>query len=197
MLTTAGENTQPGPSTVKMETEQPEMDAGPRTPENPISVQEPMTPLTGKTPKFNEHVCENETFTDQQLCKQENNSNSEEEEPEILQIKVEQEEFWTNQEVEKFIQKQETAVTENQDEEGSPHKDSGSAESEELKMKKRRLKTGSHHEDVSHQHKEGEVLQIQQLCDQEMYSSLDQEGKDPVQVKEEEEDLCVSQDQLC
>ncbi|KAM9307289.1 uncharacterized protein KZ484_000640 isoform 2-T2 [Pholidichthys leucotaenia] len=130
------------------------MDARPRTPGNPISVQGSVTPLTGKTPKFNErHV----------------------EESDPLQIKEEQEEFWTHKEVEEFIQKQEldivtvtsistenehrepnsdqllcltSAVTEHQDEEGSRHVDSGSAESEELKMKKRHLKTASHHEGV-------------------------------------------------
>ncbi|KAM9306769.1 uncharacterized protein KZ484_000159 isoform 2-T2 [Pholidichthys leucotaenia] len=143
-----------------MKTEQPEMDARPRTPENPISVQGPVTPLTEK------------------LCNQENKSSLEQEEPGPQQIKEEQEEFWTNQEVKQFIEKQEidiitvtslyvehehrepepnseqlhcltSTVTENQDEGGSRHVDSRSAESEELKTKRRRLKTRSHHEDIA------------------------------------------------
>ncbi|KAM9306610.1 uncharacterized protein KZ484_000025 [Pholidichthys leucotaenia] len=229
-----------------METEQPEMEARPRTPGNLNSVQGPETPLTGKTPKFDEqHVCENEMMTDQHLCNQENQSSLDQEEPEPLQIKeeeeepeplqikeeeeaatepleikAEQEEFWTSQEVEQFIQKQEadifmltsisvenehrepepnsdqllcltSAVTENQDEEGSWHVDSGSAESEELKRKQRCLKTRIHHEDAPHvQKKEEKVLQIQQLCNQERNSSLDQEEKDPAQ-----EELYISLEQ--
>ncbi|KAM9306933.1 uncharacterized protein KZ484_000276 [Pholidichthys leucotaenia] len=146
------------------------------------------------------------------------------EEPEPQEIKEEQEEFWTSHEVEQFILKQEidiitmtsiseenehrepepnsyqllcltTAVTDNQGEEGSRHVDSGSAESEELKMKKIHLKTGSHHGDTPHVQKEEEVLQIQQLCNQERNSSLDQVEKYLAQVKEEDEEFCVSQQQ--
>ncbi|KAM9306612.1 uncharacterized protein KZ484_000028 [Pholidichthys leucotaenia] len=150
----------------------------------------------------------------------------EEEAPESVQIKEEQEKVWTSQEVEQFMQKQETdifmvtsisiknehrepepnsdqllcltsAITENQDEEGSRHVDSGSAESEELKMKKRRLKTRIHHEDVLQLHdcKEEEVLTVQQHCNQERNSSLDQEEQDAAQVKDEEEALCTSQEE--
>ncbi|KAM9306241.1 uncharacterized protein KZ484_026737 [Pholidichthys leucotaenia] len=118
--------------TVKMETEQPEVEARPRTPENTVSVQGPVTLLTGKMPKFNDQrVCENEFLPDQQLCNQENNSSLEQEEllqikveqegPELHQIKeepeepepqikVEHEESWNNQEVEQFIQKRETNI---------------------------------------------------------------------------------------
>ncbi|KAM9306810.1 uncharacterized protein KZ484_000188 [Pholidichthys leucotaenia] len=169
-----------------MKTERPETDARSRTPENPIGVQGPVTPLTGQTPTFNEHhVWENKSFPDKQLCDQEKNSSLEQKksepleikeeqlEPEPLPIKEEQEEFWTNQRVEQFIQKQETdstsvtsisvenehrepepnsdqllclasAVSENREEEGSQHVDSGSAESDELKPKKRHLKTRIH-----------------------------------------------------
>ncbi|KAM9306617.1 uncharacterized protein KZ484_000033 [Pholidichthys leucotaenia] len=221
-----------------METEQPEMEARPRTPGNPISVQGPETPLTGKTLKSNgkaaEHnILKNEFVPDQQLWSQENNLSLKEEEPEPLHIKEEQEarglpqiheeaderDLCTIQELLWFIQKQAADVvmvtsisgknehrepepnsdqllcltsTENQDEEGSRHVDSGSAESEELKMKKRRLETGSHYEDTLHVLKKEEVLQIQQLSNQERNSNLDQEEQDSAQVKKEEEELCIS-----
>ncbi|KAM9306381.1 uncharacterized protein KZ484_026858 isoform 2-T2 [Pholidichthys leucotaenia] len=85
--------------------------------------------------------------------------------------------------------------TEIQDEEGSRHVDSGSTKEEEPKLKKRRLETRSHHKDAPQLHdcKEEEVLTVQQLCNQERNSSLDQEEQDAAQVKEEEEELCSSQ----
>ncbi|XP_063317016.1 uncharacterized protein LOC134616217 [Pelmatolapia mariae] len=42
--------------------------------------------------------------------------------------------------------------------------------------------------------KEEEVLPEQQLCDQERSSSLDQEEPEPPQIKEEQEELCSSQE---
>ncbi|KAM9307433.1 uncharacterized protein KZ484_000756 [Pholidichthys leucotaenia] len=144
--------------------------------------------------EFNEQLaCGGECFPDQQPSNKENNF--ERQDPELLQIKEEQDEIWTRQEIEQFIQNQEievltvastdeefeyrepkpnreqllcltSALTENQDEEGSPGVDSGSAESEELAPKKRRLETGSHHEDAP-----------------------------DTQVKEEKEELCISQEQ--
>ncbi|KAM9333143.1 uncharacterized protein KZ484_018213 [Pholidichthys leucotaenia] len=52
-------------------------------------------------------------------------------------------------------------------------------------------------EDVPQLHdcKEEEVLTVQQLCNQERKSSLDQEEQDSAQVKEEEEELCSSQEE--
>ncbi|KAM9364719.1 uncharacterized protein KZ484_010885 [Pholidichthys leucotaenia] len=107
-----------------------------------------------------------------------------------------------------------SAGTEIQDEEGSRHVDSGSTkEEEEPKSKKRRLKTGSHSngDDDSvtsdtlfenktdapqlHDCKEEEVLTVQQLCNQERNSSLDQQEHNAAQVKEEEEELCSSQEE--
>ncbi|KAM9364750.1 uncharacterized protein KZ484_010921 [Pholidichthys leucotaenia] len=44
-----------------------------------------------------------------------------------------------------------------------------------------------------HDCKEEEILTIQQLCNQERNSSLDQEEQDTAQVKEEEEEFCSSQ----
>ncbi|KAM9365933.1 uncharacterized protein KZ484_012049 [Pholidichthys leucotaenia] len=102
-----------------------------------------------------------------------------------------------------------SAGTEIQDEEGSRYVDSGSTkEEEEPKPKKRRLKTGSdsnsddnsvtsetlceNETDVPQLHdcKEEEVPTVQQLCNQERNSSLDQEEQDAARVKEEEEELC-------
>ncbi|KAM9306611.1 uncharacterized protein KZ484_000026 [Pholidichthys leucotaenia] len=85
--------------------------------------------------------------------------------------------------------------TEIHDEEGSRHVDSGSTKEEAPKPKKRRLKTRSHHKDAPRLHdcKEEEVLTVQQLCNQEKNSCLDQEEQDAVQVKEEE--LCSSQEE--
>ncbi|KAM9342359.1 uncharacterized protein KZ484_015060 [Pholidichthys leucotaenia] len=116
-----------------------------------------------------------------------------------------------------------SAGTEIQDEEGSWNVDSGSTKEEEPKSKKRRLKTRSHHEEfqrmTDHPHrlfdftsrpvvnlqridapqlhdcKEEEVLTVHQLWNQERNSSLDQEGQDAAQVKEEKEELCTSQEE--
>ncbi|KAM9342051.1 uncharacterized protein KZ484_014726 [Pholidichthys leucotaenia] len=90
-----------------------------------------------------------------------------------------------------------SAGTEVQDEEGSWHVDSGSTKAEEPKPKKRRLGTGSHHEDVPQLHdcKEEEVLTVQQFCNQERNSGLDQEEQYTVQVKEEEEELFSSEEE--
>ncbi|KAM9364826.1 uncharacterized protein KZ484_011010 [Pholidichthys leucotaenia] len=89
-----------------------------------------------------------------------------------------------------------SAGTEIQDEQGSWHVDSGSTkEEEEPKPKKRRLKTRSHHEDAPqlHDYKE-EGVTVQQLCNQERNSNLDQEEQDAARGKEEEE-LCTSQEE--
>ncbi|KAM9310791.1 uncharacterized protein KZ484_026607 isoform 1-T1 [Pholidichthys leucotaenia] len=192
-------------STGSVRKQEPEMDGRPRTPENPVILQRAVTPVTAKTPAFNDftiqHVLESGLSLHQQLWKKENNSSLDPEEPEPFLIKVEQEEpeplnikqeepellqlkeendepeerikekweeFFTSQEIEQFIQKQETdtfmvtpiyvencseqllcvhsAVSENQDEEGSQCVDSGSTEIDELKAKKRLLETESEHE---------------------------------------------------
>ncbi|KAM9364834.1 uncharacterized protein KZ484_011018 [Pholidichthys leucotaenia] len=102
-----------------------------------------------------------------------------------------------------------SAGTEIQDEEGSWHVDSGSTKEEEPKPKKRRLKARSNSDEDSltsktlcenetdapqlHDCKE-EILTVQQLCNQDRNSSLEQEELDAAQVKEEEE-LCTSQEE--
>ncbi|XP_027141688.1 zinc finger and SCAN domain-containing protein 31 isoform X2 [Larimichthys crocea] len=55
-----------------------------------------------------------------------------------------------------------------------------------------------HRIDLQQQHvceeEEEEVLTDQQLCNQERSSSLDQEDPEPLQIKEEQEELCTSQE---
>ncbi|KAM9364855.1 uncharacterized protein KZ484_011040 [Pholidichthys leucotaenia] len=148
-----------------------------------------------------QHVCENEFSSDQQLWNQEENSGLEQEEPEPPQVKEEQEELCISQEGEQLVVKLEadtlmvTLISEeNQQSEAEPNSgqllshNSGSTK-EEPKSKKRLLKTGSHHEDGPQlcDCKEEEVLTVQQLCNQERNSSLDQVEQDLTQVKEEEE----------
>ncbi|KAM9344207.1 uncharacterized protein KZ484_016573 isoform 1-T2 [Pholidichthys leucotaenia] len=104
-----------------------------------------------------------------------------------------------------------SAVTEIQDEEGSQHVNSGSLKEEEPKPKKRRLKTRSHSNsddnsltsktlcgnetDAPRLHKEEKFLNVQEVCSQERDSSLGSKEQDAAKVKEEEEELCTSQEE--
>ncbi|XP_039658383.1 transcriptional regulator CRZ1-like isoform X9 [Perca fluviatilis] len=101
---------------------------------------------------------------------------------------------------------------ESQDQKGGKHGDSGSTRNTEPEPKKRRRKSRSHTNNVDNtnmsaihtntqtelpqQHvcKEEEVLSDQQLCIQERNSSLDQEDPEPPQIKDEQEELCTSQE---
>uniref|UniRef100_A0A8C9Y211 C2H2-type domain-containing protein n=1 Tax=Sander lucioperca TaxID=283035 RepID=A0A8C9Y211_SANLU len=101
---------------------------------------------------------------------------------------------------------------ESQDQKGGKHGDSGSTRNAEPEPKKRRLKSRSHRNNVDNtnmseihpntqtelpqQHvcKEEEVLSDQQLCIQEKKSSLDQEDPEPPKIKEEQDELCTSQE---
>ncbi|GLD49872.1 zinc finger protein 286A-like isoform X1 [Lates japonicus] len=235
-----------------------------------------------------QHVCkEEEVLTDQQLCNQERNSSLDQEDPEPLQIKEEQEEICSSQEGEQLVLKQEidtlmltsdheetdhsepepdsdhqllshnSPVAESQDQRGSKHEDSGSTRNAEPKPQRRRRKNSSdsdneynpamsdsdsetdkgqthmaaeeifrvfektiveyeeevdrqrrlldivlnpeiklHRIDLPQQHvcKEEEVLTDLQLCNQERNSSLDQEDPEPLQIKEEQEEICTSQE---
>ncbi|KAM9309934.1 uncharacterized protein KZ484_025849 [Pholidichthys leucotaenia] len=147
---------------------------------------------------------ENGLSAGQQLQNQEVNSSfgpvesehlqikEEQEEPELLEIKVEQEEFCTGQDIEQSVLL--SAASENQDEEGSQCVDSGSTENKELKAKKRQLETKRQHEDVQKQLElmEEEALTIQQLWNQERNSLLDLEEHDIPQIKE---DSCDTQEE--
>ncbi|XP_038566432.1 golgin subfamily A member 6-like protein 6 [Micropterus salmoides] len=103
-------------------------------------------------------------------------------------------------------------VAESQDQKGGEHEDSGSTRDAEPEQKNQDHKSRSHrnnvnkstmsevhhnpHTELPQQHvwKEEEVLADQQLCIQERNSSLDQEDPEPPQIKEEQEELCTSQE---
>ncbi|XP_050928022.1 putative mediator of RNA polymerase II transcription subunit 26 [Lates calcarifer] len=104
-------------------------------------------------------------------------------------------------------------VAESQDQRGSKHEDSGSTRNAEPTPQKRQNGNSGHsdkafkqkhplkrhlktHMDLPQQHvcKEEEVLTDQQLCNQERNSSLDQEDPEPLQIKEEQEEICSSQE---
>ncbi|KAM9364797.1 uncharacterized protein KZ484_010977 [Pholidichthys leucotaenia] len=147
------------------------------------------------------------------------------EKPELPQVKEEQEELCISQEGEQPVVKLEadalmvtliseekqqseaepnseqllshhSAGTEIQDEEGSHHVDLGSTkEDEEPKPKKRRLTTGSHHEDFQEQHVcVNEFSPDQQLWKQEENWILDQKEPEPPHGKEEQEEFCINQE---
>ncbi|XP_034092644.1 zinc finger protein 3-like isoform X3 [Gymnodraco acuticeps] len=141
-----------------------------------------------------QHVCnEEEVLTDQQLCSQERNSSLDQEDPEPPQIKEEQEELCTSQEEEQLGLKQETDVfMVTLTDEESVH--SGQTCAKES-VGKPQIKL--HRTELPQQHvcNEEEVLTDQQLCSQERNSSLDQEDPEPPQIKEEQEELCTSQEE--
>ncbi|KAM9309173.1 uncharacterized protein KZ484_025287 [Pholidichthys leucotaenia] len=174
---------------------------------------------------------EDEVLTDQQLWNQERNSILDQEEPEPPEMKEEQEELCISQEGEVLAVKLEAnslmvtpvseendqseaePISEQQDEEGSQHVDSGLAEEEEPRTKKRRLTHRSHsnsddHRLISEIHDEDktdglqlhdckveEVVAVQQRWNQVGKSCLDQEDCDAAQIKVEEEELCTSQEE--
>ncbi|KAM9424424.1 uncharacterized protein KZ484_001502 [Pholidichthys leucotaenia] len=145
--------------------------------------------------------CKEEVLVDQQLWKQERISVLEQQEREPPQME-EQHEPEPPQENEQSgaepnseqVLSHNYAVTAIKDEEGSRYVDSESIkEEEEPKPKKRRLKTRSHNFPQQPDCKE-EVLVDQQLWKQEGTSVLEQEEREPPQVKEEEEELFISQE---
>ncbi|XP_028434230.1 zinc finger protein 239-like [Perca flavescens] len=102
---------------------------------------------------------------------------------------------------------------ESRDQKGGEHGDSGSTRNAEPEPKKRRRKSRSHSNNVDNSNvseihpntqtelpqqpvckEEEEVLSDQQLCIQERNSRLDQEDPEPPQIKEEQEELCTSQE---
>ncbi|XP_038590140.1 zinc finger protein 2 homolog isoform X3 [Micropterus salmoides] len=108
-------------------------------------------------------------------------------------------------------------VAESQDQKGGEHEDSGSTRDAEPKLKNQDHNSRSprnnvhkstmsevHHDphtELPQQHvckeeeeEEEEVLADQQLCIQERIPGLDQEDPQPPQVKEEQEELCTSQE---
>ncbi|XP_023010719.3 uncharacterized protein LOC106676390 [Maylandia zebra] len=133
-----------------------------------------------------QHDCEEEEGLDeQQVCNQERNSSLDQEDPEPPQIKEEQEELCSSQEGEQLgLKKEAEGIIVWTDE-------------EQLRLLETICKPEIklHRIDV-HQHafKEEDVLTDQQVFNQERNSSLDQEDPQPPQIKEEQEELCRSQE---
>ncbi|XP_039659998.1 uncharacterized protein LOC120561114 [Perca fluviatilis] len=129
-----------------------------------------------------QHGCkEEEVLSDQQLCIQERNSSLDQEDPDPPQITEDQEELCTSQEGEQLVQKQETDT----------FRHSNNINNSDMSEIHRNTQT-----ELPQQHvcKEEEVLSDQQLCIQERNSSLDQEDPEPPQIKEDQEELCTSQE---
>ncbi|XP_026005074.1 zinc finger protein 112-like isoform X2 [Astatotilapia calliptera] len=134
----------------------------------------------------------------QQVCEEERSSSVEQEEPEAPQIKEEQEELCSSQEGEQLGLKEEPEV----------HNDPVQYE-EEMERQRRLLditwkpQIKLHRTDVPQQpvceeeeeeEEEEEVLPEQQLWNQERSSSVEQEEPEAPQIKEEQEELCSSQE---
>ncbi|CAI5681691.1 unnamed protein product [Oreochromis niloticus] len=134
-----------------------------------------------------QHDCEEEEGLDeQQVCNQERNSSVDQEDPEPPQITEEQEELCSSQEGEQLgLKKESEGIIVWTDE-------------EQLRLLETICKPEIrlHRIDVVQQHafKEEEVLTDQQIFNQERNSSLDQEDPEPPQIKEEQEELCRSQE---
>ncbi|XP_058505039.1 trichohyalin-like isoform X3 [Solea solea] len=147
-----------------------------------------------------QHVCkEEEVLTEQQLWNQERNSSLDQEEPESLQIKEEQEETCTSHEGEQLEVKQEAdTLMLTPDNEESDHMEPGRNEEDVDLQHRLHMKWGPviklQSTELPQQHvcKEEEVLTEQQLWNQERNSSLDQEEPESLQIKEEEEEICTS-----
>ncbi|KAM9309591.1 uncharacterized protein KZ484_025598 [Pholidichthys leucotaenia] len=134
-------------------------------------------------------------------------------EGEVLAVKLEANSLMVTPISEENNHSEAEQINEQQDEEGSQHVDSGLAEEEEPRTKKRRLTHRSHsnsddHCLISEIHDEDktdglqlrdckveEVVAVQQLWNQMGNSCLDQEDEDAAQVKVEEEDLRTSQEE--
>ncbi|XP_039905891.1 zinc finger protein 180-like isoform X1 [Simochromis diagramma] len=139
-----------------------------------------------------QQVCEEEeVLPEQQLWNQERSFNVDQEEPEPPQIKEEQEELCSSQEGEQLGLKEEPEV-----------RNDPVQYEEEIDHQRRLLditwkpEIKLHRTDVPQQHiyEEQEVLPEQQLCDQERSSSVEQKDPEPPQIKEEQEELCSSQE---
>ncbi|XP_005753623.1 putative mediator of RNA polymerase II transcription subunit 26 [Pundamilia nyererei] len=129
---------------------------------------------------------EEEGLNEQQVCNQERNSNLGQEDPEPPQITEEQEELCSSQEGEQLgLKKEAESIIVWTDE-------------EQLRLLETICKPEIklHRIDVHQQHafKEEDVLTDQQVFNQERNSSLDQEDPQPPQIKEEQEELCRSQE---
>ncbi|XP_039463756.1 zinc finger and SCAN domain-containing protein 12-like [Oreochromis aureus] len=149
-------------------------------------------------------VCEEEeeeVLPEQQLWNQERSSRVDQEEPEPPQIKEEQEELCSSQEGEQLGLKEETdtfmvtAAEEGEHSEPGGGREHFFSQGSETFMRIQSQSKEISVPDVPQQPVcEEEVLPEQQLWNQERSSSLDQEEPEPPQIKEEQEELCSSQE---
>uniref|UniRef100_A0AAQ6ALD9 C2H2-type domain-containing protein n=1 Tax=Amphiprion ocellaris TaxID=80972 RepID=A0AAQ6ALD9_AMPOC len=161
------------------------------------------------TDRLQHYVQEENVLAVQNVCNQERNSSVDQEDPEPPQMKEEQEELCTSQEGEHLVLMQEadTLVQRNSKCEeisgeifGLSDKRFGQLD-EDIDYRRRQVdmiwKPSIMLHRVDHQHqdvrKEGNGLANQQLCNQERKVSLDQKEAEPPEIKEEEEELCTSQ----
>ncbi|XP_042072142.1 zinc finger protein 37 homolog isoform X1 [Haplochromis burtoni] len=138
-----------------------------------------------RKPDRNSHIIE-ESLGEQQVCNQETNSSLDQEDPEPPQIKEEQEELCSSQEGEQLGRKQEAEDI------------IVWIDEEQLRLLEMVWKPEmqSHRIDLHQQsvHDEEMVTREKQVCNKERNSSLDQEDPEPPQIKEEQEELCSSQE---
>ncbi|KAM4580772.1 uncharacterized protein PAE49_005493 [Odontesthes bonariensis] len=148
-----------------------------------------------------------EVLMDRQLCKQERNSSPDVKEPQPSTIKEEQEELCISQDLDQPVVKQEynivTVTYEESDQSEPEHEhqnheelnrsDTGIANISPMSRSQCNPGTVS---DFAQQHvcKQKGVLVDQQPCKQERNLSLDQREPQSSYVKEEQDDLCISQD---
>ncbi|XP_051805466.1 zinc finger protein 180-like [Acanthochromis polyacanthus] len=157
------------------------------------------------TDLLQQNVQEENVLAEQNLCNQERNSNLDQEDPEPPQMKEEQEELRTSQEGEQLVLMEEADALVQ-----------GNSNCEEIfGVSDKRL--GQLDEDIDDQHmlkdmiwkpriilhridhqhqdvcKEGNGLANQHLCNQENKFRLDQKEAEPPQIKEDQEELCTSQ----
>ncbi|XP_030609251.1 zinc finger protein with KRAB and SCAN domains 8-like [Archocentrus centrarchus] len=160
--------------------------------EEEISRQRKLLDISSRKPDTNshitdlphQHVCKEEEVLDkQQVCKQERNSSLDQENPEPPQIKEEQEEVCSSQEGEQLGVKQEADWT----------------DEERFRLLETIWKPEImlHRIDLQQQHvcEEEVIFPDQQVCNQKRNSSLDREDPEPPQIKEEQEELCSSQEE--
>ncbi|XP_051809135.1 zinc finger protein 239-like [Acanthochromis polyacanthus] len=161
------------------------------------------------TDLLQQNVQEENVVAEQNLCNQEKNSSVDQEDPEPPEMKEEQEELCTSQEGEHLVLMEEadTLVQCNSNCEeisreifGVSDKRLGQLDEDiddQRRLKDMIWKPRIMLHKIDHQHqdvcKEGNGLPNQHLCNQENKFHLDQKEAEPPQIKEEQEELCTSQ----
>ncbi|KAM9342361.1 uncharacterized protein KZ484_015062 [Pholidichthys leucotaenia] len=143
------------------------------------------------------HYCKEEVLTVQQLWNQERNSSLDQEEQDAAQVKQEEEELCSSQEEEHFGLKQETdtfMVTPTDEDNDNSETEPNSEQL--LSHNSPDTESQDQGADVPQQNNfnQEEVLDEQQLLNQERNFTVVQVGADCSQIKEEQEDVCISQE---